>query len=133
MSLRLAHLLQSGGALYCSFKYTDKGIEVREKRGLQYLYLSERTFDNCIPQGLLEYIKVWVTEDRRADRADRAGEHWLNVMLRQTVRGGVYDMEVLKLAIGHVEAQHHAAQENEQLQERLVWLKGHMIAICEQE
>lgn len=135
--LQLAHLLQPGGVLYCSFKYSDKGIDVRERGGLQYTYLNEQTLDSCIPKGLFEYIKAWVTEDRRTDRK---GERWLNVLLRRTVRGGVYDAEVLKLAIGHLEAQHRAAQrnemllvENEQLKERLITLRGQMIAACEKE
>lgn len=83
---RLSYMLKPGGALYVSFKYGPE--DVVEKNELCYTYLDEVSLDAYIPKVVFEYRKVWVTEDRRPERA---GERWLNAVLRRTGAESPFD------------------------------------------
>ena len=72
-------MLRSQGIFYASFKYGN--LEIREKHGLQYLYMNEEYLDKLLPLGdLFECCRVWITDD---NRTDRPGEQWLNCLLRR--------------------------------------------------
>lgn len=135
---QLTHWLKVGGVLYCSFKYAEGEMEVHEKRGLHYTYLNEQTFDKLLPAGrVLDYQRIWVTNDRRPERQ---GERWLNVLLTKVHDSREEAIDVMKMTLGHLEAQHRAAirnedlrQENERLQEQLATMRGKLIAVLETE
>ncbi len=86
---RLAHALTPGGVLYASFKWAPDEAAVLERTA------DGRHFTDLRPAGLrallamrpvpsptLREVQLWQTPDVRPERA-RAGEAWLNVLLRR--------------------------------------------------
>ncbi len=84
---RLRNALRDNGILYVSFKY---GAGEYERDGRRFTHMNEDLFSRMMDQiGRFTEIDVWVSEDRRSDRAD---ELWFNGLLRACVRrrtGGI--------------------------------------------
>ncbi|MGL5949640.1 MAG: class I SAM-dependent methyltransferase [Aeromonas sp.] len=75
----LAHLsaqLVPNGLLYCSFKYGQGEVQ---RGGRSFTQLDEAGLAALMAPLPLAAIEVWVTVDQRPDRA---GEAWLNAVLR---------------------------------------------------
>ncbi len=72
----LARFLIRGGVFYCSFKYGDDEVE---RGGRHFTNLNEKRLQDVISATGLKIDTTWQTEDRRPERA---GEFWLNGLLR---------------------------------------------------
>jgi SAM-dependent methyltransferase len=74
---RLIASLQTGGVLYCSFKWGDSE---RNKDGRHFLDLTENRFRSLVIEKFeVDVIKIWKSADRRAERNE---EHWLNALIK---------------------------------------------------
>ena len=75
---RAATALKPRGALYCSFKY---GTGELERNGRFFNDMTEEKFTSLLGSvPSLRLVETWVTEDVRPERA---GELWLNCLLRR--------------------------------------------------
>jgi len=74
---RLHRTLKSDGVLYASFKY---GSGEHERDGRRFTDMNETALDQLLSE-LVRFskIEVWVSEDRRPQRAT---QKWLNILLR---------------------------------------------------
>ena len=79
MLQKYAYALKPGGVFYVSFKY---GNFAGMRNGRFFTDLDEEALNTMlesIPE--LKVVKIYITEDVRADRA---GERWLNAFLEKT-------------------------------------------------
>lgn len=75
---RLTRALKPDGALYASFKY---GEGEGERKGRFFSNYDERSFQALLDKHpTLQLVSTWVSSDIRPDRA---GEKWLNVVMRK--------------------------------------------------
>lgn len=75
---RAATALKPRGTLYCSFKY---GTAELEHNGRFFNDMTEEKFTSLLGSvSSLRLVETWVTEDVRPERA---GELWLNCLLRR--------------------------------------------------
>lgn len=75
---RAATALKPRGTLYCSFKY---GTDELERNGRFFNDMTEEKFTSLLGSvSSLRLVETWVTEDVRPERA---GELWLNCLLRR--------------------------------------------------
>lgn len=75
---RAATALKPRGTLYCSFKY---GMAELERNGRFFNDMTEEKFTSLLGSvPSLRLVETWVTEDVRPERA---GELWLNCLLRR--------------------------------------------------
>jgi len=75
---KLADALKENGILYASFKY---GNGEYVNKGRLFTSYDKASFEKLVSRKPnLKVVKMWLTEDVRPDRA---GEMWLNVLLKK--------------------------------------------------